>query len=173
MALRYQIGLLAPAAAPSLLAADGAQAWPGRGPSLYDYTEVLLPGVNIPPQIPNAWITPNYVFDYQVPRPVYVPVPVAPQLPAFEPVQVTSIRLQHGGAPADVRVKAGTVVWWRNSDNQDHTFVLVPPSGGTGSAQRWRIPAQESFSLVFHQPGTYEYYLLEAADQRSQLIVTQ
>src|SRR5713226_3047883 len=126
MALRFQIGLLAPAAALSLLAADGAQAWPGRGPSLYDYTGVLLPGVNIQPRIPNAWITPNYGFDYQAPQVVYVPVavPTTPQLPAFEPVQVTSIRLQHGGAPADVRVKAGTVVWWRNSDNQEHALVL-------------------------------------------------
>jgi plastocyanin len=173
MTPRFQINLLAAAVALPLMAPAGARAWPIRGPGLYDYTAVLLPGVNIPPRIPNAWITPNYVFDYQVPQAVYVPVPVAPQLPAFEPVHVASIRLQHGSAPADVRVKAGTVVWWRNSENQDHTLVLAAAPGGPGSSQRWRIPAMGSFSLVFHQPGTYDYYLLEATDKRAHLIVTE
>jgi plastocyanin len=177
MAQRYQIGLLAGAAALLLMAPTGARAWPIGGPNIYDYTGVLLPGASIQPQIPNTWITPNYVYDYQVPRVVYVPVPVAPQLPAFERVQLASIQLQHGSTPADVRVRAGTVVTWRNGENQDQTLVVAPSPtiapGGSGSSPRWRVPARASLSLVFHQPGNYDYYLLDAADQRAHLIVTE
>jgi plastocyanin len=183
MAQRFQLALLAAAVALSLMVPADALAWPG--PGLYDYTGVLLPGASIPPPIPSTWITPNYVFDYQVPRVVYVPVavPVAAQLPAFEPVQVASISLQHGSAPAEVRVRAGTVITWRNSENQDQTLVVAASAasapGGTDSSHSWRVPARGSFSLVVHQPGTYDYIShsvgtrLEAADQWARLIVTE
>src|SRR6476619_985987 len=102
---RIQIDLLAAVLALGLLAPSEAQAWPMRGPSLYDYTGVLLPGASIPPQIPNTWITPNYVFNYQAPEVVYVPVgvPVATPLPAFEIVQVASIPLRRGSVSGDRR----------------------------------------------------------------------
>ena len=148
-----------------------------RGPGLWDYTGVLLPFAAIPPRIPDTWISPNYVFDYQVPQVVYVPVPVTPQQPAFEPVQVASIPLLRGRAPADVRVKAGTVVTWRNGDNQEDTLVIAPSASsgtrGGDTSQKWRVPAHGSFSLAFHQPGTYDYYPLAEPDQRARIIVRQ
>jgi len=178
-------GLLAGALALAAVAPASAQVWGMRGPSLWDYTGVLLPFAAIPPRIPNAWITPDYVFDYQVPQVVYLPVavPATPQQPAFEPVQVASIPLLRGRAPADVRVKAGTVVTWRNGDNQEDTLVIAPSAasgtGGGGTSQRWRVAAQGSFSLAFHQPGSYDYIThfvgtrLEEPDNRARIIVTE
>jgi hypothetical protein len=179
MTRRIQISLLAAVVALGVRAPAEAQAWGMRGPSLWDYTGVLLPGASIPPQIPNTWITPNYVFDYQVPQVVYVPigVPVAAPLPAFETVQVASIQLRHGSVSGDRQVKAGTVVTWRNGEDQDQILVIAPSPSSTqeaaGSPQRWRVPARGSFSVLFHQPGTYDYYLLDAAGQRAHLTVTE
>jgi plastocyanin len=60
-----------------------------------------------------------------------------------------------------VRVTPGTVVTWRNADNQDRTLVLAPSTAsGTGlgaASQTWQIRAKSSFSLAFNQPGTYDY----------------
>jgi hypothetical protein len=172
-------GLLAGALALATISPAAAQAWGMRGPSLWDYTGALLPFAAIPPRIPDTWITPDYVFDYQVPQVVYVPVavPVAPRQPAFEPVQVATIPLLRGTAPADARVKAGTVVTWRNGSNQEDTLVIAPPTspgtGGGDTSQRWRVPAQGSFSLAFHQPGSYDYYRWEEPDNRARIIVTE
>jgi hypothetical protein len=176
---RFQIGLLAGMVALGLLGPAKAQAWPVIGPSSWDYTGVLLPGAYIPPRIPSTWITPNYQFNYQVPQVVYVPVqvPVAAPLPAIETVQVASIQLGHGGVSGDLRVKPGTVVTWRNVEDQDQILVITPSSssgeGATGSPQRWRVPARGGFSLLFRQPGTYDYYLQDAAGQRAHLTVTE
>jgi plastocyanin len=161
------------------MAPASAQVWGMRGSNLWGYNGVLPPYGTIPSPIPNTWITPDYVFEYQVPQVVYVPVPVqvAPKQPAFEPVHVATITLPRGAAPADARVKAGTVVTWSNDDNQDDILVIAPTtSSGTESgdtSQRWRVPARGSFSLAFHQPGSYDYYRLEEPDQRARLIVTE
>jgi plastocyanin len=155
-----------------------AQVGPMQGPSLWDYTGLLTPLANVPPRIPSTWIYPNYVFDYQMPRVVYVPVrvPVAPEQPAVEAVQVKTISLQRGASPAEVRVNPATVVTWMNSDKEDHTLVVSQPDSsgmvGPTASEQWQIPANSSVSLDFHRPGIYSYYRLDAPDQRSQLIVT-
>jgi hypothetical protein len=179
MKARTQIGLLAAVLALGLLAPAKAQAWPMLGPNYYAYTGALLPGESIPPMYPNTWITPNYLYNYQVPQVVYVPVqvPVSTPLPAFETVQVASIPLRHGSVPGALQVKAGTVVTWRNGEDQDQTLVIAPsPSSAqeaAGSPRRWRIPVRGSLSLLLHQPGTYDYYLADAAEQRAHLTVTE
>jgi hypothetical protein len=131
--------------------------------NIVPYTGLLTPYAYQPPIIPNTWITPNYLFDYEVPRVVYVPVavPTIPPQPALQPVQVAALTLRRGAASVDVRVTPGTVVMWRNAENQDCTLVVAPStSSGTGAgaaSQSWQIPARGSFSLAFNQPGTYDY----------------
>jgi plastocyanin len=173
------IGLLAGTLALAALAPASAQVGRMSGPSLWDYTGVLMPRASIPPRIPNTWIVPIQVFHYEVPQAIYVPVPVpvATERPAVEPVQVATLTLRSGSAPADVRVKPGTVVTWRNGDNQDYTLVVPRPSasgaGGGDASQRWRIRANDSFSLAFNRPGTYDYYRLEEPNRRARIIVTE
>jgi plastocyanin len=124
------------------------------------------------------------VFDYSVPlyappRVYYVPVPtpVAPPTPAIAPAQVTTITLRRGTAPADVRVKPGTVVVWRNGGNADETLVFPQPgqagTGGQDTAQRWQIRAKSSFSLAFNQPGIYSYYESRTPRYQARVIVAQ
>jgi plastocyanin len=184
---RVHIRLLAAAVALGLTAPAEAQgpvlgpAWPNSGPSLWDYTGVLMPGANIPPRIPSTWIVPNHVLDYryQMPQVVYVPVqvPVATPLPAVEAVQVAALALQKGRAPADLRVKAGTVVTWQNGEDQDQILVFAASPASAQETEeaspRCRVPGRASFSLLFRQPGTYEYHLLSAPGQSARLTVTE
>jgi plastocyanin len=146
--------------------------------NIVPYTGLLTPDANLPPIYPNTWITPNYVFDYGVPRVIYVPVavPVAPQRPAVQPVQVAAVTLHRGAAPADVRVTPGTVVTWSNGDNAGSTLVLAQStSSGTGAgatSESWQIRAKGSFSLEFNRPGSYDYYQLEDPSHHARIIVT-
>jgi plastocyanin len=177
-----QIGVLAGAVALAAMAPASAQVGLMNGPGLWNYTGVLTPYGYFPPRIPSTWITPNYVVDYPVyaaPQVVYVPVPapLEPPRPAVAPAQVATITLRGGSAPADVRVKPGTVVTWWNSDNRDYTLVIPESTssetGGQDARQGWRVPANGNFSLTFYQLGTYDYYRLEKPDQRAHIIVTQ
>ena len=105
--------------------------------SIIRYTGLLTTDATMPPIFPNTWITPNYVFDFQVPRVVYVPVavPTMPQQPAVQPVQVAAVTLHRGAAPADVQVTPGSVVTWSNGDNADCNLVLAQsPSSGAGAS---------------------------------------
>src|SRR5438128_7914360 len=172
-----RIGLLAGALSLAAMAPASAQFGPMSAQRLWDYTGVLMPFANIPPRVPNAWIFPNYVVQYEAPQAIYVPVPVpvAPERPAVEPIQVATLTLRSGSAPADLRVKPGTVVTWRNGDNQDYTLVL-PQSSAAGAAGRdpalrWQVRAHDSFSLLFSRPGTYDYYRLEEPQGRARIIV--
>jgi plastocyanin len=185
-----QIGLLAGILALAAMAPASAQVGvmngPARwnsGPGLWDYTGVLTPYGYYPPRFPYTWITPNYVLNYQepldAPRVVYVPVPTpVPQpAPAVAPVQVATITLRRGTAPADVRVKPGTVVVWTNSGNEEATLIFPQlgqaGTGGQGDSQRWLIRPGSSFSLAFNQPAVYDYYEAQAPGYRAHVIVTQ
>jgi plastocyanin len=179
-----QIGVLAGILALAAMAPASAQVGVLSGPGLWDYTGVLTPFGYFPPRYPSTWITPNYVFDYRAPlyappQVVYVPVPtpVAPQTPAVAPALVATVTLRRGTAPADVRVKPGTVVVWRNSGNTDATLVFPQlRQSGTGAqeaAQRWPVRAKSSFSLAFNQPGSYAYYESQAPGYQAHVIVAQ
>jgi len=143
------------------------------------YMGILTADANLAPIVPNTWTSPNYVFDYQVPRVVYVPVAVptrTPQ-PAVQPVRVASVPMRRGTVLTDVQVTPGMVVTWSNGDNQPYNLVLAQStSSGTGqrdtASQTWQIRARDSFSLEFNQPGTYEYYRLEDPTRRARIIVT-
>jgi plastocyanin len=125
---------------------------------------------------------PQVSFNYEVPRPIYVPVADPPPLPAVEPVQVTMVALRGDTPPADVRVKQGAVVTWSNPDDTDRTLVidlagLNGTSPGVGPprvvGQSVAIPRHSNYSLVFHQPGTYYYSLQDRPSQRGSIIVEQ
>jgi plastocyanin len=183
MTRRLHIGLLTSTLLLSLAPSAFAQ-FSTRGPlpadlsNILPYTGWLTADASQPPMIPNTWITPNYVFNYDVPRVVYVPVavPVTPPQPAVQPVQVATLTLHRGAAPADVRVTPGSVVTWNNGDSGDCNLVLAQsPSSGTragATSQTWQIRAKSSFSLAFNQPGTYDYYRLEEPNRRARIIVT-
>jgi plastocyanin len=178
-----QIGGLAGILALSALVPASAQVGLLSGPGLWDYTGVLTPFGYLPPRIPSTWITPNYVVDYHeplyAPQVVYVPVamPAPPPAPAVAPAQVATITLRRGTAPADVRVKPGTVVLWRNGDNEDATLIFPQPGRARTGAQetwpRWQVRARSSFSLAFNQPGVYDYYELQNPGYQAHIIVAQ
>jgi len=92
-----------------------------------------------------------------VPQPVCVPVPVTPEPPAVQPVQVALLTLRPGAAPADVRVKRDIVVTRINAGDRERSLVVDPirlPGIGAGAGgQRGATRPNGSFSLVFHQHG--------------------
>jgi plastocyanin len=179
MTRRYHTGVVAGALALAAVAPAFAQGATMTEPYVWNYTGVLTPYAYFPPRIPSTWIIPNYVVDYRPPRVVYLPVPapVAPEQPAVEPVQVTTILLHSHTSPADLRVKPGTVVTWTNGDNEEHMLVVARPSvsgaAATDASERWQLRANGSVSLDFHQPGTYEYYRFDEPDQRAHLVVSE
>jgi hypothetical protein len=151
--------------------------------NIIPYTGLSTTGAYLPPSYPNTWISPNYVFDYQVPRVVYVPVAMPVRVPqaVIQPVQVEPVTLRRGTALANLQVTPGTVVTWNNADNQTCNLVVAQStsSENTGTAsQTWQIRAKGSFSLALNQPGTYEYIThfvgtwLEEPAHRARIIIS-
>ena len=54
--------------------------------------------------------------------------------------------------PANITVKAGTVVTWTNADSAPHTATASDKSFDSGNFEKG-----ESYSYTFSKPGTYEY----------------
>jgi plastocyanin len=144
---------------------------PGLGP-IAAYTGLATWNRYWPAQIPSDWSTPRVSFNYQVPQVVYVPVAVQPPLPAVQPVQVTTITVRDGTAPASQRVKAGTVVTWLNAGSAARTLVMSPPAAVGGGPETLVIPAHGNFSLAFNQTGVYPYYPQGKPDQAASITVT-
>jgi plastocyanin len=145
---------------------------------LSSYTGLVTPFGFRTPVIPTDRFVPAYpLIAYPVPQAVYVPVPVRQEPPSVAPVQVTQVTLGRSGTPASVQVKQGTVVSWVNPGERAATVVVDPerqpgiPSGA-GRQQGVARP-NESFSLVFHQPGVYEYYTQDQPARRAKVVVTE
>jgi plastocyanin len=146
------------------------------GPAVTDYTTLGTGFGSYPSGMPSNVIVPSYPYVMvAVPQPVYVPVPVAPPRPPVEMVQATVLTLRGARLPAEVRVKADTVVTWLNTDKQVCTLIFEMPAMPGATAEEARspgtVPANGSFSLAFHQPGTYPYYLEGHPEVRTQLVV--
>lgn len=145
--------------------------------SIAPYTGLLFPYANQQASIPTTFIDPYPVIYLPVPQPVYVPVPVSPQQPAVEPVRVAVVNLRAGSAPVDMRVKRDTVVTWVNAGDRQRTLFIeaaAPAGSGTGASfQSGVLRPNTSFSLAFHQPGVYTYYLQDQPDHRARVIVEE
>lgn len=144
------------------------------------YTGMQWSGGFMPPSIPSDWLSPSQRQIYYYPVPVYVPVPVTPEVPAVQPVQVTIVTLRDAGLQ-EVRVKAGSAVTWLNASPRERTVIVnaVSPTEGSGEVstpgarQSSVVRPNDTFSLAFNQPGTYEYYLQDQQTQRARVIVEQ
>ena len=56
-------------------------------------------------------------------------------------------------APAQLTVKAGTTVTWRNEDDIPHTVAA-----STRAFKSKALDTDDSFSFTFRDAGTYEYF---------------
>ena len=152
--------------------------------NIVPYTGMVGTNSYVAPAVPNNWISPGYSQVYYYPMPVYVQVPVMPDLPAVQRVRVTVVTLG-GRAPDDVRVKVGGAVTWVNATGRQSTLIVEPaaPPAGSTAAPPAAVPADArqsgvvrpdgSFSLAFNQPGTFDYYLKDQPDHRARVIVGQ
>lgn len=59
--------------------------------------------------------------------------------------------------PTEITVGPGTTVTWINRDSFDHT-VTSGVRGEPTDLFDETVPAGESFSYTFEEPGTYEYF---------------
>jgi plastocyanin len=170
--------ILSGALALAALAPAGAQRGAPVGlPSITPYTGLLTPYGYRPPSVPTDTIIPYSFIAYPVPQAVYVPVPVTPQQPAVQPMQVSIVTLKADAAAADLRVKRGTVVTWVNAGTHDRTFVVEPQrlSGISAGATRQSGTARPntSYSLAFYQPGVYQYYVQDRPDHQAKIVVEE
>jgi hypothetical protein len=145
--------------------------------SIMPYTGLLTPFGYQPPSIPSDTYIPYSFIAYPVPQPVYVPVAVTSPQPALQPVRVAIVMLWADAASADVRVKRDTIVTWVNAGERERTLVIEPPRlpGNSGGATRQSGAARPngSFSLAFHQPGVYDYWLQDQPDRRARVTVEE
>jgi hypothetical protein len=145
--------------------------------ALFPYTGALLPNASYQPSIPSDWITPNSVYYYPVPQPIYVPVPVTPERPAVESVRVAMVTLSGSSGPADVRVRRDTVVSWMNGGDRDLTLLIDAASPTTASGATGRqsgvVRPGGTFSLAFHQPGVYNVSVQGRPERRARVIVEE
>jgi len=177
--MKPQVGtwILTGALALAALGPAGAQRVSPALPNITPYTGLLTPYGYRPPSIPTDTIIPYSFIAYPVPQAVYVPVAVTPQQPAVQPVRVTIVTLRTGTAVADLRVKRDTVVTWVNAGERERTFVVDPQrlAGFSAGATRQSGSARpnSSFSLAFHQPGTYEYFLQDQPERTAKITVEE
>lgn len=59
--------------------------------------------------------------------------------------------------PAELTISAGTTVTWINDDSVGHTVTAGTRESPTGQFDE-NVPAGESFSYTFDEPGTYDYF---------------
>ena len=81
----------------------------------------------------------------------------------------TIIIQSSGYNPADITVKAGSIVRWVNKDKAVHSVVFtkdskINPSGVLSTSQ--------SFSVKFYNAGTYPYYCGVHPDMKGTVVVT-
>jgi hypothetical protein len=155
-------------------AGRGALGWAG----LSSYTGLLTPFGYRAPVIPSDRIVPAYpMVAYPVPQPVYVPVPVQAEQPAVAPVRVTQVPLRASGVLTSLQAERGIVISWVNRGEKAITVVVDPERqpGVTSGVGRQRGAARpnESFSLQFHQPGVYEFYIQDQPARRGRVVVTE
>jgi plastocyanin len=55
-------------------------------------------------------------------------------------------------APTTITIKAGSIVPWKNTDDEPHTVV-----SDSGLFRSGALDTNEAFSFRFDQPGTYHY----------------
>ena len=82
-------------------------------------------------------------------------LPVSPSGTTSSPTSVT-IELEIANfafSPETITVAMGTTVTWYNNDSAPHTVTTREPLFNSG-----RLSRNETFSYVFEQRGTFEYY---------------
>jgi plastocyanin len=172
-------GLLTLAA---LAPASAQIARPFEFPSVRDHTGAIINGVVGPdyysaPQMMTTWVVPQYTIYYQAPQPFYVALPAPrPPQPAVTTVSTAVITLRAGTAPTDLRVKPGTVVIWLNATERERAIVVRPASTdvNSGNAPRGEmVRSNATFSLVFREPGSYEFYFQDEPKRHARLVVAE
>ncbi len=74
--------------------------------------------------------------------------------------------------PQELTIAAGTTVVWRNQDNVLHT-VTAGTRGRPTDLFDAEVPAGESFSFTFDEPGTYDYYCRPHSGMAGTVVVEQ
>jgi plastocyanin len=183
MIARGNTWMIAGALTLAALAPASAQiARPLEMPNVRDYTGAVINGVisgtsyYSAPRMPTTWVLPQYVVYYQAPQPVYVAIPAAPPAPpAVASIPTAIITLRAGTAPADQHIQPGTVVIWLNSGERERFLVVRAAASATaGSSAEPRgqsVRPNGTYSLVFREPGTYEFYLQDDPEHRARLVV--
>jgi plastocyanin len=70
--------------------------------------------------------------------------------------------------PAAIAVRAGTIVTWRNLDEEPHTVV-----SSTGAFRSDALDQNDSFSFKFDEPGEYAFICSIHPHMRGTIIVTK
>jgi plastocyanin len=166
----------------ALAPASAQIARPLEMPNVRDSTGAIINGVLSPtyyraPQMTTTWIVPQFVVYYQAPQPVYVAMPT-PRPPTVAPVSTAVVTLRAGTTPNDLRVKPGTVVIWVNGTERERAIVIRPAetASAASSASEPRgqmVRSNGTFSLVFHETGTYDFYLQDEPERRARLVVAE
>ncbi len=88
---------------------------------------------------------------------------------AAAPVETTVVEMprHYRFAPEAIRVRAGSVVTWRNTDDFTHSIRLE-----SGDAAVHAVPPGDSVRIAFDEPGEYPYVCtFHSHDMRGVVIV--
>ncbi|WP_238257916.1 cupredoxin domain-containing protein [Methylobacterium gnaphalii] len=79
--------------------------------------------------------------------------------PASASGEITEIAIKDMAyGPANVKVKRGTIVRWKNDDEVAHNVQLRGgPAKGWDKAQGPMLNKDESYALKFNEAGSYKY----------------
>ncbi len=82
------------------------------------------------------------------------------ETPVDEPAEPEDVVVEMGLSsfqPAEITVDSGTTVTWRNDSGIPHT-VTSGTRGNPTALFDESVPAGDSFTFRFEEPGTYEYF---------------
>jgi amicyanin len=92
-------------------------------------------------------------------------IALAPAIAAAEPVQVSIADMAYG--PDAITIHAGDSVVWTNNEVMPHTVTFKDHSPSSRLMQRG-----QTFTRVFDQPGTYEYFCAIHPKMVARVVVT-
>jgi plastocyanin len=78
----------------------------------------------------------------------------APVLPQMAHEMAADVKIDNFSfSPANLQIKAGTTVTWKNADDIPHTVVSTDKVFKSKA-----LDTDEKFSFTFDKPGTYPYF---------------
>lgn len=75
--------------------------------------------------------------------------------------------------PKEIEIPVGTTVTWLNEDDIQHSVTSGTPENPTSQFDTGFFEKDESASITFNEPGTYQFFCMRHNHMQGSIIVTE